>query len=329
MYKPARASSCTTYMKLLPASTHCSRKMGSLSFVLALVSALALAPTNVLGDESCGPVEADDKDRIQFALNLEFLEAEFFLFGANGEGLDATAPDLAGGGPPPVGAEKAQLDRVTNEIIKEFAYQEVGHLRAIITAVGGVPRPLYNLSREQFAEVFDQAIGQKLNPPFDPYANTINYLLTCYLIPYVGLVGYVGTIPHLTDASSLGLVASLLGVEAGQDAVIRSLLYEMSLSKVEPYNISVADFTIGISKLRNDLANCGVRDEGLIVPMDLGAENKTQSNILSADVNSLSYARTPPQILRILYGTGNEQNPGGFLPEGGSGEIAKSFLQTP
>jgi len=29
--------------------------------------------------------------------------------------------------------------------------------------------------------------------PFDPYANDINFLLVSYLIPYVGLTGYVGT----------------------------------------------------------------------------------------------------------------------------------------
>lgn len=117
-----------------------------------------------------------------------------------------------------------------------------------------------------------------------------------------------------------------MGVESGQDAVIRTLLYEIADEKVLPYNITVAEFTNAISGIRNELAMCGIRDEGLIVPLNLGAENRTESNILSADTNSLSYARTPPQILRIIYGTGSEYRPGGFLPRGGSGKIARSFL---
>ncbi|KAJ6423603.1 hypothetical protein OIU84_024553 [Salix udensis] len=304
-----------------------SRKMATLSFFSALLLTVVVSvPINVSGSAYCGPVEATDKDLVQFPLNLEFLEAEFFLNSALGHGLDAIEPDFAAGGPPPVGAQKANLDPVTRKIIEEFGYQEVGHLRAIITAVGGIPRPLYDLSPEAFAQLFDKAVGYKLNPPFNPYSNTVNYLLASYTIPYVGLVGYVGTIPYLTTFSSRALVASLLGVESGQDAVIRTLLYEKANEKVMPYNITVAEFTNAISFLRNKLAMCGVRDEGLIVPLRLGAENRTESNILSADSNSLSYARTQPQILRIIYGTGSEYRPGGFLPRGGNGKIARSFL---
>lgn len=125
------------------------------------------------------------------------------------------------------------------------------------------------------------------------------------------------------------LVASLLGVESGQDAVIRTLLYERQSEVVKPYNITVAEFTRGISNLRNRLGMCGVKDEGVIVvdPRS-GAENKTVSNILSADASSRSYARTQPEILRIVYGSGNERQPGGFLPKGGIGKIARRYLKS-
>lgn len=62
-------------------------------------------------------------------MNLEYLEAEFFLWSALGYGLDNVAPELVSGGPPPIGAQKANLDPLVLEVIKEFAYQEVGHLR--------------------------------------------------------------------------------------------------------------------------------------------------------------------------------------------------------
>lgn len=125
------------------------------------------------------------------------------------------------------------------------------------------------------------------------------------------------------------LLAGLLGVESGQDAVIRTILYEQAEEVVHPYNYTVAEFTNRISNLRNELAMCGIKDEGLIVPKELGAENRTTSNILSANVDSISYARTPAEILRIVYGTGDEHKPGGFLPKGGNGAIARSFLKMP
>lgn len=42
-----------------------------------------------------------DVDLLEFPLNLEYLEAEFFLFGSLGHGLDKVAPNLTVGGPAP------------------------------------------------------------------------------------------------------------------------------------------------------------------------------------------------------------------------------------
>lgn len=45
-------------------------------------------------------------------------------------------------------------------------------------------------------------MGKKLKPPFDPYVNGINFLLASYLLPYVGLTGYVGANPKLQGSDS-------------------------------------------------------------------------------------------------------------------------------
>lgn len=246
-------------------------------------------------------INITDADILEFPLNLEYLEAEFFLFGATGHGLDVVAPELAQGGPPPIGAKMALLDTFTRDVIFQFALQEVGHIRAIKSTVKGFPRPLLNISKESFAQVMNNAFEKHLYPPFDPYANSINYLLASYIIPYVGLTGYVGAIPELQESTSKKLVASLLGVESGQDAVIRTLLYERRKLKVLPYPITVEEFTNRISMLRNKLGNKGVKDEGLEVTTSQGAEGKVSGNVLAGDKNSLSYSRTPEEILRIMY----------------------------
>lgn len=125
------------------------------------------------------------------------------------------------------------------------------------------------------------------------------------------------------------LLAGLLGVESGQDAVIRTLLCNQAQELVHPYNYRVAEFTMHISDLRNRPAMCGIRDEGLIVPLKLGAENRTCSNILSANANSLLYSRTPAAILRSIYGTGDEHKPGGFFPKGANFFFLLNGLKMP
>lgn len=121
-------------------------------------------------------------------------------------------------------------------------------------------------------------------------------------------------------------MAGLLGVEAGQDAIIRALLYRHATTRVIPYGYTVAEFTDRISDLRNRLGRRGSKDEGLVVPPRLGAEGKISGNILTGDRYSLAYPRTPEEILRIMYGTGNESAPGGFYPRGANGRIARSHL---
>jgi hypothetical protein len=70
-----------------------------------------------------------DLEHIQAALNLEYLEAEFFLWGVFGYGLDKIAPELVLGGPEPIGASLAPLDLITVDILIQIGLEEVGHLR--------------------------------------------------------------------------------------------------------------------------------------------------------------------------------------------------------
>ncbi|XP_073053285.1 desiccation-related protein PCC13-62-like [Primulina eburnea] len=268
-----------------------------------------------------------DVDLLEFPLNLEYLEAEFFAWGAFGHGLDVLEPNLTSGGPPPIGVQIAKLSPLIRDITAQFAYQEFGHLRAIKRTVPGFPRPLLDLSVANFATVMNNAFGKKLHPPFDPYANDLNYLLASYVIPYVGLTGYVGANPKLQSPTAKKLVAGLLGVESGQDAVLRALLYEHAGLPVIPYGYTVAEFTNKISNLRNSLGKEGLKDEGLIVKPELGPEGKSAGNVLAGDRDSLAYGRTPEEILRIVYGSGNESQPGGFYPRGADGAIARSYLK--
>ena len=74
--------------------------------------------------------------------------------------------------------------------------------RAIQSVVEGFPRPLLDISSSSFAKVMNSALGRSLDPPFDPYSSSLNFLLASYLVPYVGLTGYVGANPKLQGATS-------------------------------------------------------------------------------------------------------------------------------
>ncbi|CAL5345624.1 unnamed protein product [Camellia sinensis] len=310
----------------IPTTSMATTTTTTTAVISSILLLLLFLPTSYCSENYNSAIPVSDIDLLEFPLNLEYLEAEFFLWGSLGYGLDSIAPNLTMGGPPPVGTTKARLDPFTKDVILQFAFQEVGHLRAIKNTVRGFPRPLLNLSAEAFGNVMNSAFGRALKPAFDPYANELNFLLASYVIPYVGLTGYVGANPKLQSPISKRLVAGLLAVESGQDAVIRGLLYERAREKVKPYGITVAAFTDRISELRNKLGSAGVKDEGLIVPTFQGAEGKLRGNVLAGDQNSVGYDRTPEEILRIIYSSGDEHVPGGFYPKGADGRIAKSHL---
>ncbi|KAK7264748.1 hypothetical protein RJT34_32358 [Clitoria ternatea] len=270
-----------------------------------------------------------EDDLVQFNLNVHYLIAELFLFGATGHGLDVEAPGLAQGGPPPIGAQKANLDPLVQDIMNQFGLQATGNIRAIKEVVGGFPRPLLNLSKEGIAKIFDAAFERPLNPPFDAYANSLNFVLACSLIPYVGQTVYVGIIPQLNNPTFKALLARLLAIISGQSAIIRSYLYMHRNLTVAPYPNTVREFIDRIVNLKNRMGKGGVKDEGLVVPESQGAEGRVSGNILAADKYSLSYSRSPEEALRLAYETGDERLPGGSFPEGAGGRLARYYLNNP
>uniref|UniRef100_A0A0R0G0H8 Desiccation-related protein PCC13-62 n=1 Tax=Glycine max TaxID=3847 RepID=A0A0R0G0H8_SOYBN len=288
--------------------TYISRARASIviflaSLVLPLLLPNCYSPSVLIA--SAQIPELSDADLLEFPLNLEYLEAEFFLFRAFGYGLDVAAPNLTGGGPPPIGAKKVELDSLAKDVILQFAFQEVGHLRAIKS------------NSASFAKLMDSPVEKPLVPPFDPYANHLIY--NCILCDSLCWPYWLCWCQ--STATKCYFQEGLLGVESGQDAVLRELLYECKVQLVAQYKVTVAEFTNRISIHRSKLGNMGMKDEGIIVPKELGAESRVRGNILAGDDDSLAYSRTPEEILRIVYGSDHEDVCGGFYPNGASGLI--------
>ncbi|KAL2338924.1 hypothetical protein Fmac_013370 [Flemingia macrophylla] len=148
---------------------------------------------------------------------------------------------------------------------------------------------------------------------------SINFLLACYVIPYIGLTGLLGASPTLQNETykvsellgdegkenrheisagieqearislfSSVIVAGILGVKASKASIFRAFLFERRNFVVNPYRVTMAEFTNRISDLRHRLGREGIKDEGLVVPPWEGAEGK-----VSVEILRIIYARVP------------------------------------
>ena len=253
---------------------------------------------------------------LNFALNLEYLEAEFYLQAAFGRGLsDADA----GGGPASVGGRKLTyvgqpIDGAVQAYIEEIAIDEENHVKFLRKALGSaaVARPKINIGGapgDAFYEAGLAASGGVLKG-FDPYANALFFLHGAFIFEDVGVTAYKGASPLITNPGYLEAAAGILAVEAYHAGEIRTLLYSQR-DVVAAAGLKVSEIVQAISNLRGSVG--GGKDQGII-----GAGGK--GNILPTDENSIAFSRTTREVLNIAYGA-KEVAKGSFFPEGLNGAI--------
>ncbi|KAK9829452.1 hypothetical protein WJX72_005959 [[Myrmecia] bisecta] len=263
---------------------------------VALVAGLAIFSAPI------GCAAITDIDILQLALNLECLEAEFYSYAAYGKGLD---PALRGGGPAPIGGKKANLTTDAKYYAEEIANDEIAHVAALRSVLGNnsVPCPQIDIG-PAFAAAANAAFNTTLTPAFDPYANDVFFLHGAYIFEDVGVTAYSGAAPLIQDKTILGAAAGILAVEAYHAGAIRTILSQIA-TMITPYGVPVSTILDKISALRGAVG--GGKDQGVIV--------NGLVNIVPADPNSIAFARTPAQVLNIVY-LSPVGKPGGFFPNG-------------
>lgn len=253
---------------------------------------------------------------LNFALNLEYIEAEYYTLATAGTRIDmppfnipVTGVNTGAGNPGEVIVKASPAVNFTTPLIRQYAEEiasdERAHVSLLRSALGGaaVARPRLDLLNSFNAAA--QAAG--LGPSFDPFANEINFLIGAFVFEDVGVTAYKGAARLLANKDFLEAAAGLLAVEAYHAGEVRTVL--ASLNSTNP---SIAGIVQAISDLRDGADGPGDLDQGIF----LGG----QVNIVPTDANGLAFSRTAQQVLNIVYLNPNGVA-GGFFPLGLNGDL--------
>ncbi len=252
---------------------------------------------------------------LNFALNLEYLEAAFYLaavgrineirnIGGNAEirlptGFDGTSP-ISGMSPD------------VRQYAEEIAEDELAHVKFLRRALGSgaVDRPVIDLDQAFRAAGSAASDGAITN--FNPFANELFFIHGAFVFEDVGVTAYKGAAQLITDKNNvLDPAAGILAVEAYHAGIIRLLLFDRKDMMVTP-SLSVEQVVQAISNLRGSVG--GGKDEGIT--------KMSKANLVAADGDAVAYGRTTSEVLKIVYLNGNAGvSMGGFFPMGLNGSI--------
>ena len=252
-----------------------------------------------------GPPIATDADLFNFALNLEYLETEYYLRATTGSGI----PE-GDAGPNPgevLNAPGGPVNFSTPAFAayaRELAANELAHVRYYREVLGerAVSRPTLDLSA--FAAAAEAA---GLGSGFNPFANEINFFLGGFLLEDVGVTAYKGGARMIRNPNRLEDWAGILAVESYHMGMARSLLFEAGTAAQQAAN--------AISAARDSLDG----PEDLDQPISIDG----RANFVPSDERGIAFSRTPSQVLRIVYLTPKQGvSGGGFYPKGLNGAIS-------
>ena len=266
------------------------------------LAALAVLGSSGLGNLAKAQTPISDAAILNFALNLEYLEAEFYLRAVTGQGLAASDTNGAGTQGSVVGGRQVPfVTTAVQQYASEIATDEQNHVRFLRSALGSAAVAEPSINFTQTFNTLAQAAG--LGSSFDPFASETNFILGSFVFEDVGVTAYHGGARFIQNKTYLDAASGILAVEAYHSGIIRTLIAQSSAA--------VQSAAAGISSVRAALGGGG--DEPVIVN---GAVN-----IVPTDANGIAYERTPAQVLNIVY-AGGQANSFGFFPNRANGMIS-------
>ena len=268
-----------------------------------------------------------DMDILNFALNLEYLEANYYSFAAFGQGPNSTLLTGTGTQGAVTGGRKVTFaDATVATYAREIAQDEIAHILFLRgqLASAAVAQPAINIdggTTGAFTAAARAAGVVSATGTFDPYASDDNWLLGGMLLTDVGVTAYKGSAALINSSVILDAAAGILATEAYHSGLIRTLLYRRGIAMPTDRTYSEQ-----ISNARDSLDGASDDDQGVTNPNTVTANGMTyaSSNIVPSDSNGIIYGRTAANVLNIAYLSKSAATSGGFFPSGVNGNIRSS-----
>ena len=262
--------------------------------------------------------QISDADILNFALNLEYLEANFYSYAVTGNSISTSLQAGTGTQGTVTGGRQVTFrDPVVAAYAKEIAADELAHVAFLRKALGSaaVAMPSIDVGTDPNGAFSSAARAAGLvttGQSFDAYASDENFLLGAFIFEDVGVTAYKGASPLITNSTYLEAAAGILAAEAYHAGLVRTVLYAKGLQA--PTLIKAAG---AISDARDSLDGSSDDDQGIV-------DADGNANIVPTDSNSIAYSRTTGQVLDIVYLTNLAAKKGGFFPAGVNGTINMS-----
>jgi Ferritin-like domain len=295
-----------------------------------------------------------DTDILNFALNLEYLEANFYYLAAFGTNISTTNSLYPSGamlqGINGTGTQGTVIVKAGSKVpftnlaiasyAVETAIEEGKHVNFLRTALGSlaVAQPQIDLMTS-----FNTLFAAASNTPgatFDPFANDANFLVGAYIFEDVGVTAYHGAAPLISTTTTgkqyLAAAAGILAVEAYHAGLVRTTINAVDNGIVFPAVPAgtLTTYTNLISALRAKLSlaalssapnpdDYGLSSGSLSVTLGSAGTTGTRSQIVDADANVIAFSRNTTQVLNIVTGggatTAGTKATGVFFPNGLNG----------
>ncbi|WP_260600231.1 ferritin-like domain-containing protein [Sphingomonas endolithica] len=252
-----------------------------------------------------------DLDILNFALNLEYLEAQYYVYAVSGAGLPASmtangAGTSAGGTVTGGAAVNFSGDALVAAYAREIAADEAAHVTFLRQAIGSaaVAMPNINISPAVFGALATAAGIDQTAGAFNPYSSPEAFLLGAFIFEDVGVSAYKGAAPLITSKTYLEAAAGILAAEAYHAGLVRTVLYNKGIAA--PVLITNAN---KISDARDSVDGTAVSPANTPATATVSAADDDQgitnadgsANLVPADSNAIAYSRSVSQVLNIVY----------------------------
>ena len=262
------------------------------SFVQKIGIATAVAgAAATLGTQKAEAQTNTDIAVLNFALNLEYLESEFYTYATTGNPITAYGIGITGVANPgnpvsggySVGGQQVNFSNnlvFSQAAAMEIAADERAHVALIRSALGNlaIAKPNINLNALGFG-----------------FGNQNDFLKLARIFEDIGVTAYAGAAPLLSSAV-IGTAAQILSAESQHVSNIRAQIARLNIATAPPLD--------GVD---------------ILPPPSMPNQFFSLST-----ANGLCATRTPGQVLYLAFGNAVGATQGGFFPTGVNGSLTTS-----